>query len=147
MCRNHILKVMVTALDIIHCPACDTYSNVPLFLFQVAPQLFSWAWVESVPDPLIIRKPGSARNRTQDLWICSHELWSLCHGGCPQLSTACIKSSHSAAFINAPRLRAPIHNWLPTLLTEVRTLDSRNGDHLPPSSYSSPLNFLKKTPS
>jgi hypothetical protein len=32
-----------------------------------------------VPDPLLLRKCGSARNRTRDLWICSQELWQLDH--------------------------------------------------------------------
>jgi hypothetical protein len=27
--------------------------------------------VDPVPDPLLLRKPGSAWNRTRDLWICS----------------------------------------------------------------------------
>jgi hypothetical protein len=35
--------------------------------------------VDSVPDPLLIRKSGSARNRTQDLWIRKQELWPLDH--------------------------------------------------------------------
>jgi hypothetical protein len=35
------------------------------FFFQVAPQLYSWGWVEPVPDPLLLRKCGSAGNRTR----------------------------------------------------------------------------------
>jgi hypothetical protein len=38
------------------------------FFFQVAPHLSSRGWVDPVPDPLLLRKSGSARNRTQDLW-------------------------------------------------------------------------------
>jgi hypothetical protein len=34
------------------------------FFFQVAPQLYSRGWVDSVPDPLL-RKSGSAGNRTR----------------------------------------------------------------------------------
>jgi hypothetical protein len=30
-----------------------------------------------VPDPLLLRKSGSAGNRTRDLWICRQELWTL----------------------------------------------------------------------
>jgi hypothetical protein len=30
--------------------------------------------VGPVPDPLLLRKSGSAGNRTRDLWICSQEL-------------------------------------------------------------------------
>jgi hypothetical protein len=33
--------------------------------FQVAPQLYSRGWVDPVPDPLLLRKSGSAGNRTQ----------------------------------------------------------------------------------
>jgi hypothetical protein len=43
------------------------------FFFQVPPQLYSWGWVDPVPDPLLLRKSGSAENRTRDLWICSQE--------------------------------------------------------------------------
>jgi hypothetical protein len=35
----------------------------PLFFFQAAPQLSSRGWVDPVPDPLLLRKSGSARNR------------------------------------------------------------------------------------
>jgi hypothetical protein len=34
------------------------------FFFQVAPQLYSRGWVDSVPDPLLLRKSGSAGNQT-----------------------------------------------------------------------------------
>jgi hypothetical protein len=49
--------------------------------FQVAPQLYSRGWVDPVPDPLLLRKSGIARNRNRDLWICSQELWPLDHRG------------------------------------------------------------------
>jgi hypothetical protein len=48
------------------------------FFFQVAPQLFSWGWVDSVPDSLLFRKSGSTGNwtrtpgsvaRNSDHWI------------------------------------------------------------------------------
>jgi hypothetical protein len=35
------------------------------FFFQVAPKLYSRGWVDPVPDPLLLRKSGSAENRTQ----------------------------------------------------------------------------------
>jgi hypothetical protein len=47
--------------------------------FQVVPLLYSRGWVDPVPD--LLRKSGSAGNRTRDLWICSQELWSLDHRG------------------------------------------------------------------
>ena len=45
------------------------------FFIQVAPQLTSRDWVDPVPDPLLLRKSGSAGNRTWDLCICSQKLW------------------------------------------------------------------------
>jgi hypothetical protein len=35
------------------------------FFFQVAPQLHSRGWVDPVPNPLLLRKSGSAENRTR----------------------------------------------------------------------------------
>jgi hypothetical protein len=35
------------------------------FVFQVAPQLYSWGWVYSVPEPLLLKETGSAGNRTR----------------------------------------------------------------------------------
>jgi hypothetical protein len=32
---------------------------------KVAPQLYSWGWVDPVPDSLLLRKCGSAGNRTR----------------------------------------------------------------------------------
>jgi hypothetical protein len=49
------------------------------YFFQVAPQLYSGGWVNPVPDPLLLRKSGSAGNRTPDLWICSQELSPIAH--------------------------------------------------------------------
>jgi hypothetical protein len=35
------------------------------FFFKVAPQFYSEVWVDPVPEPLLLRKTGSAGNRTQ----------------------------------------------------------------------------------
>jgi hypothetical protein len=35
------------------------------YIFLVAPQLYSRGWVDPVPDPLLLRKSGSAGNRTR----------------------------------------------------------------------------------
>jgi hypothetical protein len=53
------------------------------FSIQVAPQLSSRGWVDPVPEPLFLRKSGSAENRTRDLCICSQERWPLDHRGGP----------------------------------------------------------------
>jgi len=45
--------------------------------------LTSQGWVNPVPDPLLLRKSGSAGNRTRDLCICSQKLWPLDHRGGP----------------------------------------------------------------
>jgi hypothetical protein len=51
------------------------------YFSQVAPQLYSRGWVDPVSDPLLLRKSGSAGNRTRDLWICNQDFWSLDHSG------------------------------------------------------------------
>jgi hypothetical protein len=61
------------------------------FFFLVSPHLSSRGWVDPVPDPLLLRKSGSAGNRTRHLWVCSHELWPLDDRGGP---AACIYSLH-----------------------------------------------------
>jgi hypothetical protein len=52
------------------------------FSFQVAPQLYSRSWVEPVPDPLLIRKYGSAANRTRNSRSVATNSWVLDHKGC-----------------------------------------------------------------
>jgi hypothetical protein len=58
---------------------------VNLYFLNPEPLLFhsssSSGWVVPVPDPLLLRKSGSAGNGTQDLWLCSQELWPLDHKG------------------------------------------------------------------
>jgi hypothetical protein len=45
--------------------------------------------VDLVPDPLLLRKTGSAGNRTRDLWASSQELWQLHHRGAHRRYRAC----------------------------------------------------------
>jgi hypothetical protein len=66
----------------------------PLLFFQIAPQLPSRGWVDPVRDPLLLRKSGSAGNRTRDLWICSQELWTLGHRGGRSKLSAGVMWSH-----------------------------------------------------
>jgi hypothetical protein len=45
------------------------------FFLQAAPQLYLRGWVDHVPEPLLLRKSGSAEKSNPGLWICSQELW------------------------------------------------------------------------
>jgi hypothetical protein len=45
------------------------------YFFQVAPHLSSRGRLDPVPEPLLLRKSGSAGNRTRDLWVYSLKLW------------------------------------------------------------------------
>jgi hypothetical protein len=51
------------------------------YFFEGAPQLYSRDWVDSVPDPLFLRKYANAENRTRDVWICNQEIWPLDNRG------------------------------------------------------------------
>jgi hypothetical protein len=71
----------------------DPHGRILVFLdrgrycfFQVSPQLYSRGRVDPVPDPLLLRKSGSAGNRTRDLCIFSQGLWTLDYRGGPQKS-------------------------------------------------------------
>jgi len=48
--------------------------------------------VDPVPDPLLLRKSGSAGDRTRDLCICSQKLWPLDHRGGLPTTYICYKS-------------------------------------------------------
>jgi len=66
-------------------PLISVYRTwIATYFIQVAPQLTSQGsrgWVHPVPDPMPLRKSGSAGNRTRDLCICSQKLWPLDHRG------------------------------------------------------------------
>jgi hypothetical protein len=59
------------------------YRPDPRLSIQLAPHINTRRWVDPVLDPLLLRKSGSAGNQTQDLWICSQEVWPLDHRGGP----------------------------------------------------------------
>jgi hypothetical protein len=56
-------------------------------------------WVDPVPDPLLLRKSGSAGNRIRDFWICRQEVWPLYHRpfivNCFAINLASKFSSHN----------------------------------------------------
>jgi hypothetical protein len=60
-----------------YCLFSDFLDGNRYIFFQAAPRLYSRGWMDPVPEPLLLRKSGSAGNRTQDLWICNQELCSL----------------------------------------------------------------------
>jgi hypothetical protein len=39
-------------------------------------------WVDPIPDPMLLRKYGSAANGTQNFWVCSQELWPPLYQHC-----------------------------------------------------------------
>jgi hypothetical protein len=51
----------------------------PLFFFKVALNCNHEAEWTLFQTHCFSEKSGSARNRTQDLWVCSQELWPLDH--------------------------------------------------------------------
>jgi hypothetical protein len=55
--------------------------------------------VDPVPDPLLLRKSGSAGNRTRDFWVSSQELWPLDHKGGPPLGRSMLKYNHCSISI------------------------------------------------
>ena len=63
-------------------PLISVYRTwIATYFIQVALQLTSRGFEHPVPDPLPLRKSGSARNRTRDLCICSQKPWPLDHIG------------------------------------------------------------------
>jgi hypothetical protein len=54
------------------CRILDFLNWSRYYFFQVATQLYWRGWMDPVPDPLLLRKSGSAENRTQDLWDSDH---------------------------------------------------------------------------
>ena len=73
--------------------------------------------MDPVPDPLLLRKSGSAGNRTRNLCICSQKLWPLDHRGSPIQKQGIIYTIHkNTSFIV----------WMKCYLL---FLDSRNCTH------------------
>jgi hypothetical protein len=56
----HVISVMDP-----YCRILGLLDRSRCFLFQVAPQLYTWGWVYPIPDPLLLRKSGRAGNRTR----------------------------------------------------------------------------------
>jgi hypothetical protein len=81
------------------------------FFFQVASHLSSQ---DHVPDPLLVRKSGSAENRTRDLWVSSHQL----HPMSPKIQ-----------FYSQPFLRAEAHQQKCPLQNSLLRFIARQSDN------------------
>jgi hypothetical protein len=55
----------VVSVTVPYCRNIGLLDRSRYFFLQVAPQLYSRGWVDPVPDPLLLRKCGSAGNRTR----------------------------------------------------------------------------------
>jgi hypothetical protein len=88
------------------------------YSLEIAPKLSSRGWVDPVPDPLL-RKYGSVRNRTRDLWICRQKLWPLDHRGGPywQIHTT---------FVRKTSLLWK-HKYVKNSIYTLRVWESKNG--------------------
>jgi hypothetical protein len=69
--RHDFIKIIVAVIGCHVVRVTDLYGCILNFLdwsryffFQVALQLYSRGWANPVPDPLLLRKSGSAGNRT-----------------------------------------------------------------------------------
>jgi hypothetical protein len=68
----------------------------PYFFFQVAPQLYSRGWVDTVPDPLLFRKSGIAGNLTRTSGSVDHR------GGLVEVEVNLRRQSVSLSWYQAP---------------------------------------------
>jgi hypothetical protein len=104
--------ILVPTFSVDRGSSCGQHSGTPkavnlsfidrsrYIFFQVAPHLSSRGWVDPVPDPLLLRKSGSAGDRTRDLCDCSQKLWPLDHrGGRGRHLMVSLLSSHFYAWV------------------------------------------------
>jgi hypothetical protein len=71
----------------------------PLLFLPNTRQLYSRGWVDPVPDPLLLRKSGSAGNRTRDLWTTEavNMVWRIYKYFTQTLHTYSYNVPHSSA--------------------------------------------------
>jgi len=95
--------------------------------------------VDPVPDPLLLRKSGSAGDRTRVLCICSQKLWPLDHRGGP--SKCHIKQK---MFFRRDHVRPSVrHTLLATKTVCSISWEIRRKRHLP-RSCPTPTIFTKQ---
>jgi hypothetical protein len=61
----NFLRCHVVSVTDPYCSNLGFLDRSRYFFFQVAPKLYSRCWMYPVPDPLLLRKFGSAGNRTR----------------------------------------------------------------------------------
>jgi hypothetical protein len=88
------------------------------FFFQVAPQLYSQGWVYPVPDPLLLRKSGSAGNRTR-AWLYKN-LWDK------KYTKKGYLSKHSKSLSSSRYLDSAVWNNLSALISHPSDQHPRN---------------------
>jgi hypothetical protein len=76
-----IESVALTAQRILTAVSLDCLDPEPLLFHSSSSSVILTRLWTSVPVPLLLRKSGSAGNRTRDLCICSKKFWPLDHGG------------------------------------------------------------------
>jgi hypothetical protein len=87
------------------------------FFYQLAPQLDSRGWVDPIPDPLLLRKSGSAGNLTRT---------SCLQPGALTTEAVYILLHNIYKFSFVPHRK---HNTSPSCIQELWPLDHRGGQH------------------
>jgi hypothetical protein len=97
------------------------------FFFQVPPQLYSRGSVDPFPDPLLLRKPGSAGNWTKHLWIYSQEIWPLDYRGCTVRS----RTQNTEFFMERDTMNSSRHSQFLAESTKLRAvIYKRRNNHV-----------------
>jgi hypothetical protein len=114
------------------------------FSIQVAPQLSSRCSVDPVPDPLLLRKSGSAWNLTRDLWICSQELWPLDHRGGSREGTRILKPALRRQISKELDRKQPVYFLLFYSQHKVHEINAQSRGRLCPFAHVSSPKLLQE---
>jgi hypothetical protein len=86
---ERILRIGGVARSALQIPTAVNFNFLDpeplLFHSNSSSIILTRGWVDPVPDPLLLRKSGSAENWIMDLRICSQKLWPLDHGRGPSV--------------------------------------------------------------
>jgi hypothetical protein len=105
------------------------------FLFQVAPQLYSWGCVNPIPDPQLLRKSGSAGNRTRTTR--TQRLSEAGSGSSLNGSDVILRTMNTnivVFWIMAPRTMVDRYQWLEeyNALVKMNIYTEEGGSYVPP---------------